>query len=69
MNRTTLPTSKRMVTEHEAANWLGLDVTTLRDWRFRRVGPAYVKYLNKAVRYPVDELAKFAERSMVQTAA
>jgi hypothetical protein len=69
MPQTTLPISKRMVNEHEAAEWLGLDVTTLRDWRFRRVGPAYVKFLNKAVRYPVDELVKFAERSMIQTAA
>ena len=69
MNQTTLPMTKQVFNEHEAAEWLGLDVTTLRDWRFRRVGPAYRKYLNKAVRYPLDELTKFAERSRVQTAA
>jgi Helix-turn-helix domain len=69
MNRPTLPPTKHVMNEHEAAEWLGLDVTTLRDWRFRRVGPAYLKYLNKAVRYPLAELSRFAEQSKVQTAA
>ena len=69
MTRTTSPTIKHVLNEHEAAEWLGLDVTTLRDWRFRRIGPVYVKYLNKAVRYPLAELANFVERSRVQTAA
>jgi hypothetical protein len=69
MNRTTLPAHKNVMNEHEAAAWLGLDVTTLRDWRFRRVGPTYFKYLNKSVRYPVAELTNFADQSRVQTAA
>jgi hypothetical protein len=57
------------VNEHAAAEFLGLDVATLRDWRFRKVGPVYVKYLSKAVRYPLDELLRFAEQSRVKTAA
>jgi hypothetical protein len=59
----------RVLNEHQAAEILGLDVTTMRDWRFRKVGPGYVKYLNKAVRYPIDEITSFLERSRVQTAA
>lgn len=62
-------TAKRVLNEHEAADWLGLDVTTMRDWRFHRRGPVYEKYLGRAVRYPVEELLKFAERSRIQTAA
>jgi predicted site-specific integrase-resolvase len=61
--------ANKHVNEHEAAEFLGVNVTTLRDWRFRRVGPVYVKYLNKAVRYPSDELTKFAEGSKVKIAA
>jgi hypothetical protein len=57
------------VNEHEAAEWLGLSVAALRDWRFHRVGPEYVKYLNRSVRYSVAELTRFAEQSKVQTAA
>ena len=65
----TAPATKRVMNEHEAAEWLGLDVTTLRDWRFRRVGPAYLKYLNKSVRYPAAELTRFSDQSRIQTAA
>jgi hypothetical protein len=61
--------ANRHVNEHEAAEFLGVDVTTLRDWRFRRVGPVYVKYLTKAVRYSLDELNRFVEQSRVKTAA
>jgi hypothetical protein len=58
-----------MYTENEAAHFLGLKVTTLRDWRVRRVGPNYVKYLNRSVRYPLAGLTAFVERSHIQTAA
>jgi hypothetical protein len=61
--------SNKHVNEHEAAEFLGVNVTTLRDWRFRRVGPVYVKYLNKAVRYSLQELDRFVEQSRVKTAA
>jgi len=69
MTRTSSPTLRRVMNEFEAAEALNVDVTTLRDWRFRKVGPAYVKYLNKAVRYRVEEISNFLERSTVQTAA
>jgi len=69
MNQTTLPLTKHVLNEHEAAEMLGVSVTALRDWRFHRVGPVYVKYLNKAVRYPLAEITNFMERSRVQTAA
>ena len=68
----SLPATKQqqhVMNEHQAAEWLGLDVTTLRDLRFRRVGPSYLKYLNKSVRYPVAELIRFAEQSRVPTEA
>jgi hypothetical protein len=54
--------------EFAAAEFLGLSVTTLRDWRFHRTGPSYCKFGKKAVRYPVQELEKFAEAARVQTA-
>jgi hypothetical protein len=58
----------KMYKENEAANFLGLKITTLRDWRVRRVGPPYVKYLNRSVRYPLDGLAAFVEQSRILTA-
>jgi hypothetical protein len=54
--------------EFAAAEFLGLSVATLRDWRFRRIGPSYCKF-GKAVRYPIRELEKFVEAALVKTAA
>lgn len=59
---------KAHVKEQEAATFLNVSVTTLRDWRFHKVGPVYAKF-GKAVRYPVPELEKFAEQCRVQMAA
>ena len=59
---------KRHCDEFAAADYLGLSVATMRDWRFHRVGPVYAKF-GKAVRYPVAELEKFAEESRVRMAA
>jgi hypothetical protein len=59
---------KRHCDENAAAEYLDVSVPTLRDWRFHRTGPVYCKF-GKAVRYPLDELEKFAERSRVQVAA
>jgi len=61
-------TQKRHCDEHAAAEFLGLSALTLRDWRFHRTGPVYCKF-GKAVRYPLDELERFAQRSRVQVAA
>ncbi|RAZ89309.1 DNA-binding protein [Mesorhizobium hawassense] len=37
---------------------------TLRNWRAKRIGPAYVK-LGKAVLYPVEELEKWDQKNTV----
>jgi hypothetical protein len=65
----TTSAARSLLNEHEAAAFLSVHVTTLRDWRFRKVGPGYVKYLNKAVRYRLEALATFVEQSRVKTAA
>ena len=54
--------------ENVTAEFLDLTVATLRDWRFHKVGPVYAKF-GKAVRYPIDEVLKFAEQARVRTAA
>lgn len=61
------PHEKRHCDEFAAAAYLDISVPTLRDWRFHRTGPVFCKF-GKAVRYPVDELVKFAEQSRVVTA-
>ncbi len=58
----------RAINRHGQVQAGRLSVATLRDWRFRRVGPPFCKF-GKSVRYPVRELEKFAEAAIVKTAA
>ena len=56
----------RFVSEQPAADYLGLDVTTLRDWRFRGKGPVFARF-GRSVRYDISNLEKFAKQCEVQT--
>ena len=51
----------------DVAAQLGVTIGTLVDWRFRKVGPPYVK-VGKLVRYPADALAAWlASRTVKPT--
>jgi len=54
------------MTEREAAEYLGLSVYTLQQWRFRGQKPDYLK-LGKAVRYREADLVAFIESCRVST--
>jgi len=54
------------MTEREAAEYLGLSVYTLQQWRFRGQKPDYLK-LGKAVRYREADLEAFIESCRVNT--
>jgi Helix-turn-helix domain len=60
---------KYLTAEEVAARYRGaVSVGTLRNWRARRVGPAFVK-IGKAILYPVDELDAWEKRNMVSCRA
>ena len=59
---------KRHCDEVAAAQYLDVSVKTLRNWRFHGTGPVFARF-GRAVRYPLDELEKFAHRSRVQVTA
>lgn len=50
--------SDRLLNEHEAAEYLGLKVATLRRWRWSGDGCRFIK-LGAAVRYAQADLAAF----------
>lgn len=52
----------RVVNEAEAARILGVARRTLQDWRFRGVGPRYIAYSRRSVRYRVSDLLEYMER-------
>jgi len=48
---TTETTKSELINEEKAARMLGLSVSTLRSWRFRKTGPDYHKIGKKSIRY------------------
>ncbi len=50
--------------EEQAAAYLGMKIGTLRNWRFKSVGPRYLK-IGRSVRYLQADLDAFLERSAV----
>jgi excisionase family DNA binding protein len=51
---------RRLLTVREAADYLGLSVSTLNKWRVSGEGPRYVK-LGAAVRHDIRDLDSFIE--------
>jgi transposase len=69
-NTTMKPSVNRLITEREAAAMIGLSIQTLRHWRVRRVGPAYLKFgrgRQGPVRYALEDLLEWAKRHRVET--
>lgn len=61
---TPTTTAKKLLTPEEAAQFLGLSVTTLADWRYRGRGPEYLRLSQTArgrIRYPAESLAAWVE--------
>lgn len=59
------PEKQRLVDEREAAEYLGAPVTSLRQWRFRMVGPVYYK-LSAKIRYRIIHLDEFLDSDVVE---
>lgn len=57
----------KLLTDKEAAAFLGISPGALRSWRFNGVGPQYFK-LGGAVRYDPADLTKFLRESRVDPA-
>lgn len=53
------------IDEFSAASRLSLSVSTLRQYRLKGGGPKYCKLTARAVRYPVDELDRWARSRMI----
>lgn len=53
----------RLMTEHEASEYLSVSVATLRRWRREKKGPVVTKPGGIMVRYDVGDLEKFIDSS------
>lgn len=48
-----------LLDERETATRLKLAISTLRNWRAKRIGPPYLKLGARCVRYRLEDLEKF----------
>ncbi len=53
-----------MFNESELASRWKISVRTLQDWRRRKTGPSFVKLQGWAVRYPLQAVIDFEEKSV-----
>lgn len=53
-----LPPAPRLISPGEAAERLGRTPATLRNWRWKGVGPAYVRFGNRA-HYTEEAIARW----------
>jgi hypothetical protein len=63
-NRATL-----LFDQNEAAAFLHVEPRTLESWRQRRVGPRFIRYSQRCVRYRIEDLTQWLEGQIVETAS
>lgn len=66
MSTTSAPTvvMPAMLSTDDAADYLGVSISTLSKWRQAGVGPTYVKS-GRFIRYPAHYLTKWFKESLV----
>ena len=52
--------TQNLLNEHQAARFLNLSVTTLRNWRHLRRGVPYIR-VGRSVRYCIEDLERYIE--------
>lgn len=62
---TSLLDSKRLLDTPAAADVLGISPETMRKWRHRGIGPAYVQLSRSQVRYRIADLDKWIKSRLI----
>ncbi len=66
-NESSLSTHDPLLTQTEAATLLHVEPRTLESWRQHRVGPAFIRYSRRCVRYRVADIQAWLTEQKVQT--
>jgi hypothetical protein len=62
------PIKEPLLTQTEAANLLHVEPRTLESWRQHRIGPCYIRYSRRCVRYRLQDLSAWVSEQAVETA-
>lgn len=60
-------TREQLVDQREAARFLGLAPRTLESWRSRRIGPRFIAYSRRCIRYRIADLQDWVTERAVET--
>jgi len=55
-----------LVRDTDAARLLGVAVQTVRNWRCKGRGPAYVVVGDRGIRYSLDDIVKYRDQKRVE---
>lgn len=61
-------TAAELLTPEQAAEYLALSTSTLANWRWKTVGPPFVKIGKRAVRYDRSQLEAWAQSQKAESA-
>jgi hypothetical protein len=56
---------KRLLPDTIAAMHIGVQVQTLRNWRYLGIGPPYIRIGTRAIRYDQDDLERYIAKGKV----
>jgi hypothetical protein len=56
-----------LLTQNQAAMLLHIEPRTLESWRQHRVGPRYIRYSRRCVRYRIEDIQHWLAEQTVQT--
>jgi hypothetical protein len=59
--------SAGMLNQEEAARFLHVQPRTLESWRQRRIGPRFVRYSMRCVRYRAQDLQAWLDNQSIET--
>ena len=63
----SLEVNEPLLTQTEAATLLRIEPRTLESWRQHRVGPRYIRYSRRCVRYRLEDLHNWLSVRAVDT--
>jgi hypothetical protein len=61
--------SAGMLNQEQAAHFLNVQPRTLESWRQRRVGPRFVRYSMRCIRYRTQDLQTWLDSQSISTAS
>ena len=59
--------SAEMLNQEQAARFLNLQPRTLESWRQRRIGPRFVRYSKRCIRYSAQDLQAWVDSQSIDT--